>query len=180
MAGRPKSSIDWEAIEAQYRTGAYSYRRLAKVHGCSEAGIRQHATREGWTRDLLGQARAAARIKLLSTEGAATAEERQLIDSASDRMASLVRRHQRHFERLSDAAELMARHVLSLAQGKKPKYGKLEVDALGNRESIADALAKVAQATSRFIPLERKSHGIDDASAGEDLASWLKAQSDLD
>jgi len=65
-------------------------------------------------------------------------------------------------------------------RGGKPKVNGVDIEALGSRESIADALSKIAQATSRYVPLERKAHGIDEASAGEDLSSWLKAQSGLD
>ena len=175
MSGRPKvRTLPWSDIKADYRTGAYSNVALARLYDCAEAAIRRRAKAEGWSKDLLGKTREEARRKLV-------AEDQGISDDAaiakgSDKMVHIVRQHQRQFSKLAELTELMTDHALKLARGKAPVIA----NALGPRESLADAAVKISQAISRFVPLERKSHGIDDASAGEDLASWLKAQSDLD
>ena len=43
-------SIDWQAIERDYRAGQLSLRDMAGKHGCSHSAIANHADRHGWTR----------------------------------------------------------------------------------------------------------------------------------
>jgi len=46
----PRLSIDWEAVERDYRAGTLSLRELSRKHGCSHSAIANRAGREGWTR----------------------------------------------------------------------------------------------------------------------------------
>ena len=45
-----RRDIDWNAVERDYRTGAYSLRELAERHRCSHSAIANFAGRHGWTR----------------------------------------------------------------------------------------------------------------------------------
>ena len=51
-------SIDWEAIELEYRMGIPSVRALASQYGCSESAIRKKAEELNWSRDLTAKVRA--------------------------------------------------------------------------------------------------------------------------
>lgn len=46
-----RRDIDWNAVERDYRTGAFSLRELAERHRCSHSAIANFAGRHGWTRD---------------------------------------------------------------------------------------------------------------------------------
>ena len=43
-------TIDWLAIERDYRAGLLSLRALAEKHGCAHSTIANFAGRNGWTR----------------------------------------------------------------------------------------------------------------------------------
>lgn len=45
-----KSSIDWAAVEADFRAGAQSNRQLSEKHGVAESSIRKRIKTEGWVR----------------------------------------------------------------------------------------------------------------------------------
>jgi hypothetical protein len=44
-------SIDWDAVESDYRRGWHSLRDLAAKHACSHSAIANRARRCGWSRD---------------------------------------------------------------------------------------------------------------------------------
>lgn len=54
------NTIDWLAVEADYRPGILSNREIATKHGCTEGGVRRKAKKEGWTKDLAAKIRAKA------------------------------------------------------------------------------------------------------------------------
>jgi hypothetical protein len=46
-----RRDIDWNAVERDYRTGAFSLRELAERHRCSHSTIANFAGRHGWIRN---------------------------------------------------------------------------------------------------------------------------------
>jgi hypothetical protein len=44
-------SIDWDAVERDYRAGRLSLRQLGQKHRCSHSTIANFASRHGWRRD---------------------------------------------------------------------------------------------------------------------------------
>jgi hypothetical protein len=46
----PRRSIDWKAVEKDYREAGLSLRDLACKHGCSHSAIANRADRLGWMR----------------------------------------------------------------------------------------------------------------------------------
>ena len=69
----PKSTLDWEAIERDYRSGAFTNRELGTKHGCSHTLIQRKAKEHGWQKDLTGAVRAATQAKLIEAEVSKTA-----------------------------------------------------------------------------------------------------------
>ena len=95
-----KSAVpDWESIERAYRAGSLSVRAIAEESNISHVAIAKRAKKEGWVRDLTDKVRAAAKRKVTS---AVTTEsyqndplvtEEQIIEEASDKVASVVLAH---------------------------------------------------------------------------------------
>jgi len=89
---------DWEAIERAYRAGSLSVRAIAEESNISHVAIAKRAKKEGWVRDLTDKVRAAAKRKVTN---AVTTEsyqdplvtEEQVIEEASDKVASVVLAH---------------------------------------------------------------------------------------
>ena len=61
-----RSDIDWEGVEREYRIGQISVAHLAVKFGVERASINRRAKREGWTRDLTDQVRAATKAALIA------------------------------------------------------------------------------------------------------------------
>jgi hypothetical protein len=94
MASR--KSIDWESVEASYRSGSPSVRALAEKHGLTEGAIRKRATKEAWARDLTDKVIAATKDKLVRTKVRTESTQRtdaEIVDDESDQRAGLVLSH---------------------------------------------------------------------------------------
>jgi hypothetical protein len=53
-------TIDWQAVERDYRAGVMSLREMASLHGVAHSAIDKRAKRDGWTRDLKARIQAKA------------------------------------------------------------------------------------------------------------------------
>jgi len=51
------ATVDWIAVEGDYRAGQLSLREMADRHGTSESNIRKRANKNGWIRDPSGTKR---------------------------------------------------------------------------------------------------------------------------
>lgn len=64
----PRKVVDWTIVEKAYRAGIRPLRDIASEHDITEAAIRKHAKKEGWTRDLTGRIQAKAEEKVRKAE----------------------------------------------------------------------------------------------------------------
>ena len=148
---------DWEAIEREYRAGQLSIRQIARQHGTRESTLRKRAQKQGWSRDLADVVRQRVQGDLVrSAHPAHLLSDDAIVDYAAARGVEVVRQHRDHLGRLQRIATRLAQQLEVLLSGDKP-----DVPFLGLKESPADALAKIAQATARCMPLERQAFGLD-------------------
>lgn len=63
-----KSSVDWEAVEKEYRAGIRTLRQIGDEYGCSHTAIRKKAKECGWVRDLSAKIMEAAETKVSMSE----------------------------------------------------------------------------------------------------------------
>ena len=52
-----RKSVDWEAIEREYRAGQLAVVEIGRQHGLSHTAINKRAKRDGWTRNLADRVR---------------------------------------------------------------------------------------------------------------------------
>jgi hypothetical protein len=52
-----RKSVDWEAIEREYRAGQLTVVEIGRQHGLSHTAINKRAKRDGWTRNLADRVR---------------------------------------------------------------------------------------------------------------------------
>ena len=99
-------TIDWPAVERDYRAGILSLREIGTSHGVTHGAIRKRATRDGWTRDLQAKIQAKAdelvSKALVSKEvsKADLATERQIIDAGAQRIAQVRNEHRQDINRM--------------------------------------------------------------------------------
>jgi len=91
-----RRSIDWEAVEPEYRAGIRSLRHIAAQFGCTEGAIRSKAKERGWERDL--SARIAAKTEALlrkeelrkEVRNASSTSDAQIVESNARMLADTV------------------------------------------------------------------------------------------
>lgn len=182
MARKPPP--DWSAIEKVYSTGTLSNRQIAQQFGCHESSIRQRAIEFEWTRNLKADVRAATERKLLKatlkveiprspanepragyapdTRKTAIAEEKALVEGASDLIAGVVIEHRR--------LTLRGRVIVDTL------FDQLTY-VIENREDIEDAIYEECKADQNGLRRSRMLAAVSlptNAGVVKDLAGALK------
>ncbi|MBO9483788.1 hypothetical protein [Salinisphaera sp. G21_0] len=164
MTGKRKS-IDWEAIEADYRAGQLSIRALADKHGTKNSTVRSRAKKEGWERDLSGQVKQAAKNKLsrtVSHTSVAQIGEREIVDQASNEAVTLVLMHRHGIAEYRQIAARLSAYLMD---------AEITND---NHQNIARSLNSGIDALAKAIKLERQAFNLDDnEDKGSDLAALM-------
>lgn len=122
-AKKQRASVDWEAVERDYRVNQLTVRQIAEKHGCSVSGMMSRAKRDKWERDLSEAVMAATKAKVrksvvarvkeqaeqIGTEIGATSERSdfQEIDLAANVNASIILGQQRRIGRLASLLDRM-------------------------------------------------------------------------
>jgi hypothetical protein len=180
-----KKSIDWEAVEIQYRAGIRSLKDIGVEFGVSDAGILKRAKRDGWVRDLKAkiQAKADAKVSASLVSGEVSAQtkiaEAQVIDVESTVIARIRLSHRTDIAR-SRALAMSLLSELEIETGNIDLFEELgellrSEDDKGQdrrndiyRKVISsagriDSMKKLAEVLKTLIGLEREAYGIVDA-----------------
>ena len=84
-----RKSVDWEAIEREYRAGQLTVVEIGRQHGLSHTAINKRAKRDGWTRNLANRVRKEVSARLVSQ--VSPEAERAAIEPAVARGVQVVR-----------------------------------------------------------------------------------------
>jgi hypothetical protein len=155
MAAKRKV-VDRERMELDYRTGILTFREMAAAHGLSAPRIKQIADEEGWGRDLSKRIKQAAEAKLnaarlnanLNAE-AKKATEREIIESSSGEVATVLLSHRTDIGR----ARGLANKLLTELECQNADHKTLAM-----RVSTMKALAETLKT---LISLERTAFNLD-------------------
>ena len=120
-----RKSVDWEAIEREYRAGQCSVAKIGRRFGISHPAILKRAKRDGWTRNLAAKVREAVTAKLVTSEVTGAAGQRETIEAAAARVVQVVREHRTSIGRAQRLVDAL--------------FGELE-EATGNRDEIEEAI----------------------------------------
>jgi len=153
----PKS-IDpyvWEHVHADYRTGL-TYSHLSEKYGISITALVRRRKDEDWKRDLRKDVQVEVNARLAADSvSCGSRSDEDLVQSAATAGVAVVLRHRQALLDGISAAKLLAAQLHLLALNKPG-----EVAFLGPKETIADALLKVANSLARMVPLERTAYGL--------------------
>lgn len=188
------SDVDWDAVEAEYRTGKYSNRQLGQRFGVSESAIRGRAKRYAWQKDLSKVVQQQTRIK--STQTAVTDKvrekreqsgsdldapltDKEIIEAAAEQGATIIGQHQKRIAQYQGIVERFADQLSAQVDTGKisviSKSGDLiEVDT--PLDYVGKSLSNGAMALERLVKLERQAHGLDSderSDEGETLEALL-------
>lgn len=160
MAAKEKT-VNWPAIEADYRAGIKSLRAIGVSHGISKPAIEKRAKRDGWERDLRERVRAKAQAKVASDAVASkvaskgkVATEAQIVDANAEVQAKIIREHRGEI----GAARAIVKQLLA-------ELGAMTISAAELDEFCEAAALRETQS----LPAEKRQAAFDKA-----LATFLK------
>lgn len=175
---KPKGvRYDWEAIEADYRTGRFSLQQLADKHGPSKTQVARKAREEGWEKDLTQAVQQRTREKLTRRESdLPDTPECEIVERAASENADVVNGHRQaltHWRRINE--RFVDRLTEQLDRGVRTVQLKtgdvVEIDL--DLEYIGKCINHGTGALERVVKMERTSYGLD-VDSGEDEGKSLQ------
>lgn len=188
-----KQTIDWDAIERDYRVGQMSLRALATKHQVTPGAISKKAKAKAWVQDASQEVRERTRAALLTTPEATetvsgntvsiegNAPTRADIDTAVSTNLTIIHGHRRDiaagrglvgmlFQQLGEAARdredienLIEEETKDDENGQRRQKMLKAVSLPGH----ATVLRDLSTALKNLIPLERQAFSLDDVSTTE-------------
>lgn len=194
-----KPTIDWEAVEREYRVGQLSLRALATKHDCTAAAISKKAKEKGWVRDATAEVRERTRAALLtaprkeeakvngvnSTVNTPTQED---IEVAVQTNLQVINRHRRDiakghdivsmlFMQLEQAAtcrEEIENLICEETQEDDNSRRRSQMLKMVSLPSHAGVLRDLSTALKNLIPLERQAYNLDEQQHEEPYEDRLR------
>lgn len=182
-AGAPPTT-DWDAVGKEFRAGIRSLRDIAAEHRISESGLRKHARREGWERDLTARikARADALVRKeavrMEERAAHRASERELVEANATALTQVILTHradiararavvQKLLGRLDVASGLGDLDIQSLigAVEQDSKRASEQLEKILGIPALASNVKALSDALKTVIGLEREAFGLDKGAA---------------
>ena len=185
MAGK---QTDWEAIEAEYRSGTISNSELGRKYDVSEGAIRKRAKAQGWTKDLTEKVQTAVRDKLVRAEvreaNARTSSrtDAEIIEAAAETAVQVVQIHRRDvrngrticaalFAELQDTSanrELIAECIESETQDDLSPTRRNQMMKAVSLPTRARAMLDLSAAMKNLVAVERQAFNLDDKQDKQD------------
>jgi len=145
-----RKSVDWEAIEREYRTGQHSIAEIGRHFDISHPAILKRAKRDGWTRNLAAKVREAVTAKLVTSEVTGAAGQRETIEAAAARVVQVVREHRKD---IGSGRSIVRNLFAELAEASE-RHDELEDDIVA--ETADDARAGRRTAMLRAVSLSTR------------------------
>lgn len=153
-----RRGVDWDAVERDYRTGAFTLRELADKYGCSHQAVGKQVKAKGWTQDLSKAVRQATNAKLIEAEVAKqVAESGQAVANsvlaAAEVNTQVVLRHRTRLEQLNKDADAAREKLAALCD---------TVADVREAATLVSAIESLSRTTKNLIEKEREAFGLDE------------------
>ena len=181
MAGK---QTDWEAIEAEYRSGVASVREIGRKHDISDAAIRKRAKASSWTRDLTEQVQERVRSKLVRAEvrNAHARTDEEIAEAAAETAVQVVQIHRRdvrhgrticaalfaELQDTSDNREIIAECIDSETQDDLSPTRRNQMMKAISLPTRARAMLDLSAAMKNLVAVERQAFSLDDKQDKQD------------
>ena len=197
-AAQPAARADWEAVEKEYRAGILTIREIGRRHGVSDAAVRKHANKKGWTRDLNEKIKARAQ-DLVNRQAVIDAQkldyvsptarvedvrQHEIIEVAArnvavvsirqreetDRLVQLTRKMMAELEQYGDEGKaVLAKAVDSLAKkGDMDAATLRKIKGILSLGSRVEILKKLGETMRIATTMEREAYGMHAIPLGPD------------
>lgn len=188
--GGPRKSIDWEAVERDYRLNRLTERQLAEVHEVSRTAIQNRAKKYEWKRDLSDAVKVATKaamiedaklkaVQLGQSVGQELANSQiSAVEAAVTQNVRVLKKHQEIGDDLAEFGRGLHRELVELSRNKD-SIEQLVLAVGQNEPDVAERIARVTSITNRValyeklangfgktIAIQRQANGLDDKDDG--------------
>ena len=181
---KEKPTYDWEAIEREFRAGQLSVREISRQYGISHVAIHKRAKKKGWIRDLAAKVKRAVEEKLIR-DPLTVEDERQIIDTAAERGALVIKLHRTDVAKSQQLVGMLAGQLKEAAETREELEDSILDDTISPNGKIdikrraamlravslpahAGVLRDLSMAQKNLIALERQAFGLNGHNPEED------------
>lgn len=172
-----KPQADWARIEAEYRTGRWTVREIAKRNGISHPAIVAKAKQYGWVQDISEKVEHARKAKLAIAAAVETGIP-DAVEAAAAQQVNIVSEHKAQASKARAVVDKLLAEVdfttehrdlfrAALEASGFEGFDKLNIQqaltkvlGLGSRST---ALQRIVNSLATVVEIERKAYGIEDA-----------------
>jgi hypothetical protein len=186
-----RKSVDWEAIEREYRAGQLTVVEIGRQYGLSHTAINKRAKRDRWTRNLADRVRKEVSARLVS-EKASPEAERAAIEPAVARGVQVVREHRASIGRGQRLLGALFGELEEASENRDEIEEAIEEETAdddnGKRRAImlravalpsrAGVIVNLSNALRTLVGLERQAFNLGDAPDGTDRAADVPVTDD--
>ena len=147
-------TIDWAAIEREYRIGRLSVFEIGRIYEVLPKDVRQTAHRLGWVREDLGE-EVRGRAKAIEVAEAG-------VEVAASAVLTVTREHRRDIAEARTLARRLLDGLRRILSDENLAPG--DVNLLSPKTGAIEGFDKYTNALVKVIALERQAFGLDDAS----------------
>ena len=177
---KPRTRVDWDAVERDYRTGRFTLRELEAKHGVSHAQISRKSKEQAWEKDLREEIKIATDVALLRE--AVTKAQKNVTDVvlvAAEVNTQVILGHRKGLREITAVRDLLLGQVAEAAANLPALTEVIEMvrnpdengidranDALKkalSRGALVDDLKKLAEVDEKVRKGEREAFSITEA-----------------
>lgn len=156
-----KPPVNWEIVEQEYKLGVLPVDSICEIHGISRSTLERKIREGGWTRNLIGQVRAAAQEELLRDD-ARKSKLNDAVAAAGETIANVVRTHRADIARMRAMSTQIMDALASRMNGEPPDE---QNQAILGKDPAHVTLHRLTDTYGRLVSLERQAYNIDDPNA---------------
>jgi DNA-binding cell septation regulator SpoVG len=152
VSAEPKPGVDWERIEADYRSGIKTLRVIASENGVHHATINKRAKRVGWDRDLSVKiaAKAAAKVTNAVTTTVTKKTEKAIVDANATLQADVILAHRQDVPRKRALVSKLFKELEETTDGKNTIRQLVQALKDKDERALSKAVAKVTSLPQRI------------------------------
>lgn len=173
----PRTKPDWARIEAEYRTGRWTVREIAKRNNISHPAIILKAKQFGWVQDISDKV-VHARHNKLAHQAVMDTQIADTVEAVATQQADIVSQHKTAASKARAVADKLLAEVDFTTEHRDLFRAALEasgfegLDKLNIQQALTKvlglggrsmALQRVINSLATVVEIERKAYGIEDA-----------------
>ena len=153
-ADKRRKSVDWSAIEVEFKAGIKSTREIGRIFDIAEAAIRHRAKAEGWQKDLSERIRREVRTQITRSElRGAFIDENEIVKAAVITRIDISDAQRIRIRRLTNIADTIITRV--------EQFKPCDINDMAEAKTACVVLSNATDAVAKLVSMERQAWAMD-------------------